>query len=63
MLLLTRRVGETLMIGDSVKLGEGEYSDKFEVNEGDTTIVTLPLSFTYAGLGTAGRGTSTAPST
>ena len=40
---------------DQVKFGEGELADRFQVQEKDSTIVTLPLSFTYAGVGEAGR--------
>ena len=40
---------------DSVPLGNGMLSDRFTVQEGDSTTVRLPLSFTYAGLGQAGR--------
>jgi LEA14-like dessication related protein len=40
---------------DSVTLGTGALADRFAVQEKDSTIVTLPLSFTYAGVGVAGR--------
>lgn len=40
---------------DSVKFGEGEYNSPFEVQKGETTMVRLPLSFSYAGVGNAGR--------
>ena len=40
---------------DSVPLGNGSLADRFTVQEGDSTIVRLPLSFTYAGVGQAGR--------
>jgi LEA14-like dessication related protein len=43
------------MAGDSVHIADGEYASHFTVNEGDTAKVTLPVSFTYAGLGAAGR--------
>jgi len=48
------RLTYMLMI-DSVKFGEGALADRFTVQEKDSTIVTLPLSFTYAGVGEAGR--------
>ncbi len=44
----------TIMI-DSVRFGDGEYNTKFQVDRGDTSTIVLPLSFTYAGIGTAGR--------
>ncbi len=40
---------------DSVPFGNGSLSDRFAVQEGDSTMVRLPLSFTYAGVGQAGR--------
>lgn len=40
---------------DSVPFGSGALSDRFVVQEGDSTQVRLPLSFTYAGVGQAGR--------
>ena len=40
---------------DSVPFGDGNLSDRFAVQEGDSTLVRLPLSFTYAGVGQAGR--------
>ena len=40
---------------DSVPFGNGSLSDRFAVQEGDSTTVRLPLSFSYAGVGQAGR--------
>ena len=40
---------------DSVPFGNGTLTDRFTVQEGDSTTVRLPLSFTYAGVGQAGR--------
>lgn len=40
---------------DSVPFGNGMLSDRFTVQEGDSATVRLPLSFTYAGIGQAGR--------
>lgn len=40
---------------DSVRFGDGALTQQFTVQEKDSTIVTLPLSFTYAGIGAAGR--------
>ncbi|MCE2900472.1 MAG: LEA type 2 family protein [Gemmatimonas sp.] len=40
---------------DSIKLGEGELADRFVVQEKDSSLVRLPVRFTYAGLGAAGR--------
>jgi LEA14-like dessication related protein len=40
---------------DSVPFGNGTLSNQFTVHEGDSTTVRLPLQFTYAGVGQAGR--------
>ena len=40
---------------DSVPFGNGTLSDRFVVQEGDSTLVKLPLTFSYAGVGQAGR--------
>jgi LEA14-like dessication related protein len=40
---------------DSVPFGDGTLSERFTVQEGDSTTVRLPLSFNYAGVGQAGR--------
>lgn len=40
---------------DSVPFGDGSLADRFTVQQGDSTTVRLPLSFTYAGVGQAGR--------
>ena len=40
---------------DSVPFGTGTFTEHFTVQEGDSTQVRLPLSFTYAGIGQAGR--------
>jgi LEA14-like dessication related protein len=43
------------MAGDSVHIADGSMDNRFSVNEGDSAVVTLPVTFTYAGLGAAGR--------
>jgi len=48
------RLTYKLMV-DSVTFGTGAIADRFSVQEKDSTIVTLPLQFTYAGVGEAGR--------
>ena len=40
---------------DSTEFGDGAYTTKFGVEEGQTNEVRLPLSFTYRGVGAAGR--------
>ena len=43
------------MAGDSVKIADGVLDNRFTVDEGKSSVVTIPVSFTYAGLGAAGR--------
>jgi LEA14-like dessication related protein len=43
------------LLVDSTAVGNGALDQNFAVNSGDSTIVHLPVSFTYAGLGTVGR--------
>ncbi len=45
---------------DSVQLGSGELGERFSVPNGDSSVVRLPVRFTYAGLGVAGRSLVTA---
>ena len=40
---------------DSVPVGNGSLAERFSVQEGDSTTVRLPLSFSYSGVGNAGR--------
>jgi len=40
---------------DSVPFGNGTFNEQFTVQQGDSTRVRLPLSFSYAGVGQAGR--------
>ncbi len=43
------------LAGDSVKVASGTMSNQFTVNDNDSTIVTIPVDFTYSGIGAAGR--------
>lgn len=40
---------------DSIQLGDGALDSRFVVPKGDSSTVRLPIRFTYAGLGAAGR--------
>lgn len=40
---------------DSAPIGTGALENRFTVQKGDSTVVRLPISFSYAGLGAAGR--------
>lgn len=43
------------MAGDSMTVATGSLDSRFTVQKNDSTNVTIPVSFTYAGLGAAGR--------
>ena len=43
------------LLVDSVTFGTGALAERFTVQDRDSTIVTLPLSFSYSGVGEAGR--------
>lgn len=51
----TRLTYKVNLAGDSITLASGAIDNTFTVNENDSTIVTVPVSFTYAGIGAAGR--------
>lgn len=40
---------------DTVAFGEGAYDSRFVVEKKDTSEIRLPFSFTYEGIGSAGR--------
>ena len=43
------------MAGDSMTVATGSLDSRFTVQNNDSANVTIPVSFTYAGLGAAGR--------
>jgi LEA14-like dessication related protein len=43
------------LLVDSIDVGTGALEQQFVVQENDSSLVRLPVSFTYAGLGAAGR--------
>ena len=43
------------LAGDSITLASGALDSRFTVQNNDSTTVTIPVSFTYAGVGAAGR--------
>jgi LEA14-like dessication related protein len=52
------RLSYNVLVGDSgngVNLATGTVDNQFTVQSGDSTTVTIPVSFTYAGVGQAGR--------
>lgn len=42
-----------VFVGDSVRMANGTVDTRTSVQAGDSTIVKIPVSFTYAGLGAA----------
>jgi LEA14-like dessication related protein len=51
----TRLTYHVMMANDSVTVANGALDKLFTVQEGETSEVTIPVDFTYAGLGAAGR--------
>jgi LEA14-like dessication related protein len=51
----TRMTYRVALAGDSITLASGAVDSRFTVNQDDSTDVVIPVSFTYAGLGAAGR--------
>ena len=45
----------TVKIGNDVQLANGIVDSHFTVQDKDSTVVPIPVTFTYAGLGEAGR--------
>ncbi|MBK6488647.1 MAG: LEA type 2 family protein [Gemmatimonadetes bacterium] len=43
------------VVVDSTEVGDGAYTTRFGVDEGETNEVRLPLTFSYRGIGAAGR--------
>jgi len=43
------------LLVDSIPFGSGAIDQQFAVQSGDSTLVRLPINFTYAGIGSAGR--------
>ena len=48
------RLTYRLMVEDK-EVGTGALANAFRVGSGDSTLVSIPVDFTYAGLGAAGR--------
>ena len=49
------RMTYNVMVGDSVRFATGTVDSRFTVNSNDSSVVTVPVSFTYLGVGAAGR--------
>jgi len=49
------RMTYNVTVGDSVRLATGTVDNRFTVNENDSSVVTVPVIFSYNGIGAAGR--------
>ena len=49
------RLTYKVLLGDSVSLANGTVDSHFTVQDRDSTTVRIPVTFTYAGIGEAGR--------
>ena len=49
------RLTYKVMLGDSVSLASGAVDSRFTVQDRNSTLVPIPVTFTYAGVGEAGR--------
>jgi LEA14-like dessication related protein len=49
------RMTYNVTVGDSVRLATGTVDNRFTVNENDSSVVTVPVIFSYSGIGAAGR--------
>ena len=49
------RLTYRLFVGDSVSLANGDIQTQTTVQAGDSTLLTVPVAFTYSGLGAAAR--------
>lgn len=49
------RMTYNVLVGTDVQVATGALDSRFTVNTNDSTVVTVPVSFTYTGIGAAGR--------
>jgi LEA14-like dessication related protein len=49
------RLTYNVLVGDQVNLATGVLDSRYTVNGNDSTTITIPVSFTYNGIGAAGR--------
>src|SRR5215212_3612324 len=49
------RMTYNVLVGDSVRFAQGTVDNRFTVNSNDSSVVTIPVNFTYTGIGAAGR--------
>jgi len=51
----TRLTYRVMLAGDSITVANGAMDSRFTVQDNDSTTVTIPVSFSYTGIGAAGR--------
>ena len=49
------RMSYNVLVGDSVRFATGTVDSRFTVNGNDSSVVPIPVSFTYSGIGAGGR--------
>lgn len=49
------RMTYNVVVGDSVRFATGTVDSRFTVSSNDSSVVTIPVNFTYSGIGAAGR--------
>ena len=49
------QVNYRVLIGNNINLATGTITDRLTLTESDTTRLTIPVAFTFAGIGEAGR--------
>ena len=49
------RLSYTVTVGDNAQVGTGILDSRFTVQNQDSTIVRIPIDFTYSGIGAAAR--------
>jgi len=45
------RLTYNVLVGDSVQFATGTVDNRFTVNGNDSSVVTIPVNFTYSGIG------------
>lgn len=49
------QVNYRVLIGNDIRMASGTITDRLTLQESDTTRLTIPVAFTFAGIGEAGR--------
>ncbi|MBA3671795.1 MAG: LEA type 2 family protein [Gemmatimonadaceae bacterium] len=49
------RMTYSVIVGDDVRFAAGTVDSRFTVNQNDSSVVSIPVNFSYSGIGAAGR--------